>query len=327
MAKTMNLLWSCALVVALGCGAWADQTQTRIWSGELNIPNGGQVVQDLEFPVLSPGARVTQVDYEVTVDDWNKPENFWCSDYEIYIGNQTRGAFNSAVWHNQGGKTDGGQDSDAEDDSDVDVKGSLMTQFDGDAASQKWYVAVRDTVTSHSSSLQGLGRLTYVRLTIHYVVPQPDLQDAGEAYRVVSPNPVTPGDTVTVSCKVRNGGDLLAGLALSFMDRSLQRLPGLFILIPAAIGMRGNIFGALGSRLGTGIHSGIFEPDRDRRGFLGQNVMGSTYLTLATCLFLGPAAHIVIQVARHQGRRVLAFTRTGDTLTPSGTNPMPASNA
>ena len=40
---------------------------------------------------------------------------------------------------------------------------------------------------------------------------KPDLQDVGEAYRVVSPNPVTPGDTVTVSCKVQNRGNFLAG--------------------------------------------------------------------------------------------------------------------
>ncbi len=89
---------------------------------------------------------------------------------------------------------------------------------------------------------------------------------------------------------ISSGGDLLAGLALAFMTDSLQRLPGLTLMIPAAIGMRGNIFGALGSRLGTGIHSGQFEPSRDRDSFLGQNVMASVYLTLATSLFLAVAA-------------------------------------
>ena len=89
---------------------------------------------------------------------------------------------------------------------------------------------------------------------------------------------------------VSSGGDLLAGLALAFMDDSLQRLPSLFLLIPAAIGMRGNIFGALGSRLSTGILAGEFEVSRDREGFLGQNVLGAVYLTLATSLFLGAAA-------------------------------------
>ena len=96
-----------------------------------------------------------------------------------------------------------------------------------------------------------------------------------------------------VALFISSGGDLLAGLALAFMDRQLNELPGLFVLIPAAIGMRGNIFGALGSRLGTGINAGQFEPTLDREGFLGQNARGAWYLTLATCLFLGPAAHVV----------------------------------
>jgi mgtE-like transporter len=96
-----------------------------------------------------------------------------------------------------------------------------------------------------------------------------------------------------VALFISSGGDLLAGLALSFMDKQLRELPGLIVLIPAAIGMRGNIFGALGSRLGTGIHSGQFEPTLDRKGFLGQNALGTWHLTLATCLFLGPAAHLI----------------------------------
>lgn len=96
-----------------------------------------------------------------------------------------------------------------------------------------------------------------------------------------------------VALFISSGGDLLAGLALSFMDKQLRELPGLIVLIPAAIGMRGNIFGALGSRLGTGIHAGQFEPNLARGGFLRQNALSTWYLTLATCLFLGPAAHIV----------------------------------
>jgi mgtE-like transporter len=96
-----------------------------------------------------------------------------------------------------------------------------------------------------------------------------------------------------VALLISSGGDLLAGLALGFMTDSLTRLPGLFLLIPAAIGMRGNIFGALGSRLGTGIHTGQFEPSRERESFLGQNVLSSVSLTLATSLFLAAAARIV----------------------------------
>jgi mgtE-like transporter len=96
-----------------------------------------------------------------------------------------------------------------------------------------------------------------------------------------------------VALFISSGGDLLAGLALSFMSDSLTRLPGLIVLIPAAIGMRGNIFGALGSRLGTGIHSGQFDRSWQKDGFLRQNVAGSAILTFATCLFLGVCAHLV----------------------------------
>ncbi len=96
-----------------------------------------------------------------------------------------------------------------------------------------------------------------------------------------------------VALLISSGGDLLAGLALGFMTDSLTRLPGLFLLIPAAIGMRGNIFGALGSRLGTGMHTGQFEPSRERESFLGQNILASLYLTLATSLFLAGAARVV----------------------------------
>jgi mgtE-like transporter len=96
-----------------------------------------------------------------------------------------------------------------------------------------------------------------------------------------------------VALFISSGGDLLAGLALSFMSDDLARLPGLVVLIPAAIGMRGNIFGALGSRLGTGIHAGQFDRSWERDGYLRQNVAGSSVLTLATCLFLGAAAKVI----------------------------------
>jgi mgtE-like transporter len=88
-------------------------------------------------------------------------------------------------------------------------------------------------------------------------------------------------------------GNLPTGLALGFMTNRLSVLPGLFILIPAAIGMRGNIFGALGSRLGTSIHAGLFEITWNRRSVLYQNVYAATLLTFMTSLFLGTAARVV----------------------------------
>lgn len=75
---------------------------------------------------------------------------------------------------------------------------------------------------------------------------------------------------------------LLAGLTLAAMDHRIRAVSGLFVLIPVSIGMRGNIFGALAARLGTSIHSGLFEVSRRREGILYQNIHAAILLTVAT---------------------------------------------
>jgi mgtE-like transporter len=83
---------------------------------------------------------------------------------------------------------------------------------------------------------------------------------------------------------VSSAGDLLAGLTLGSITHTLDRLPGLLVLVPAAIGMRGNIFGALGSRLGTAIHAGTFRLSRRRDTIVGQNILAAVALTLSISL-------------------------------------------
>lgn len=80
---------------------------------------------------------------------------------------------------------------------------------------------------------------------------------------------------------------LIAGVTLSKMSHRIDAVDGLFILIPVSIGMRGNIFGALAARLGTSIHSGLFEVSRDRAGMLYQNIYAATLLTIATSATMG----------------------------------------
>src|SRR6266568_963709 len=92
---------------------------------------------------------------------------------------------------------------------------------------------------------------------------------------------------------VSSAGDLLAGLTLGAITHTLEQLPGLLVLVPAAIGMRGNIFGALGSRLGTSIHTGTFRLSRRRDTVVGQNILASLALTLSISLALAILAKAV----------------------------------
>ena len=55
-------------------------------------------------------------------------------------------------------------------------------------------------------------------------------------------------------------GGLVAGLVLGGMRGELRAVPGLLVLVPALLATRGNVYGALGARLSTGLHQGLIEP-------------------------------------------------------------------
>jgi mgtE-like transporter len=85
----------------------------------------------------------------------------------------------------------------------------------------------------------------------------------------------------------------VAGLTLSGIGDTLATLPGLLILAPAATGMRGTIFGAIGARLGTTNAAGTFEVSRERDGVLYQNVYVAIVTTLSSSLWLAMLARLV----------------------------------
>ena len=73
---------------------------------------------------------------------------------------------------------------------------------------------------------------------------------------------------------------LVAGLILASITDTLEELPGLLLLVPAAIAVKGNIFGALGSRLGTAIHAGTFRLSGRWDSVMVQNAVASVALSL-----------------------------------------------
>lgn len=88
---------------------------------------------------------------------------------------------------------------------------------------------------------------------------------------------------------------LLAGLTLGALTGTLEELPGLLVLVPAAVGMRGNVFGALGSRLGTSIHAGTFRLSRRTDTLVGQNLVAAIVLSISLSLVLAFLAKLVAE--------------------------------
>ena len=88
-------------------------------------------------------------------------------------------------------------------------------------------------------------------------------------------------------------GCLFTGIILGNMEFYLETFPGLMVIIPGAIGMRGNIFGSFGSRLSTHLHIGTLSPEFKRSDILTENITSSIILTMVLSVLLGIIAKAV----------------------------------
>ena len=89
----------------------------------------------------------------------------------------------------------------------------------------------------------------------------------------------------------------VAGLTLQGISGTLSKLDGFLILIPAAVGMRGTIFGAIGARLGTTNAAGTFEISFRRGNVLYRNFQVAVLTTFSSSLWLGILAKLAAAIS------------------------------
>ena len=85
-------------------------------------------------------------------------------------------------------------------------------------------------------------------------------------------------------------GGLLAGTMLAFATNQLALVPGLFILLPGFLEMRGNISGTLDARLVSGLWAGVVKPRVRRNRILRGNILADIFLAAAVSAVLGVVA-------------------------------------
>lgn len=102
-------------------------------------------------------------------------------------------------------------------------------------------------------------------------------------------------------------GDLIAGIILGKMTFFLETFPGLLVVIPGAIGMRGNIFGSFASRLSTSLHIGLISPEFEFSDDLNYNIFSSFVLTLVLSIFLGIVAKIFCILLHYPSMELIDF--------------------
>ena len=102
-------------------------------------------------------------------------------------------------------------------------------------------------------------------------------------------------------------GDLFAGIVLGKMTFFLETFPGLLVIIPGAIGMRGNIFGSFASRISTNLHIGMISPKFELSEQLNNNILSSFVLTLILSLFLAIIAKIFCIIFHFESIALIDF--------------------
>jgi mgtE-like transporter len=100
-----------------------------------------------------------------------------------------------------------------------------------------------------------------------------------------------------VALVLSTAAGFVAGLTLAHLTGTLTALPGLIVLIPAAVGMRGTIFGAIGARLGTADAAGLLTIDLRPGGILRRNVVVAVLTTFSSALWLAVLARVVCAIA------------------------------
>jgi len=87
-------------------------------------------------------------------------------------------------------------------------------------------------------------------------------------------------------------GESVAGLLFGGLDKAIEQAPGLIVMIPPLIGLRGNIGSALASRLGTATHLGLVSSREILNERAKTEVVTAIILSLILSLLIGVTAFI-----------------------------------
>lgn len=88
--------------------------------------------------------------------------------------------------------------------------------------------------------------------------------------------------------------ELCAGGVFTGMQESFAAfLPGLIVMVPPLLGLRGNINGALASRLGTGLNAGLIRPRLKLSAEIKANLASALILSVIASVTIGIFSFVV----------------------------------
>jgi len=93
-------------------------------------------------------------------------------------------------------------------------------------------------------------------------------------------------------------GGLFSGAVLGSgaMRAAFRQYPGLLLLLPAFLATRGNVYGAFGARLSSGLHQGLIEPDFEADPRLVNAVVASFLNGIGVSVLIGVLSWVILRV-------------------------------
>ncbi len=103
------------------------------------------------------------------------------------------------------------------------------------------------------------------------------------------------------------GGGIIAGTILGEdqMLSAFEMIPGLLLMLPALMDERGNIFGAMGARIATGLHQGLIEPRFTWQERLQTVFIAAFINTMFLAVFVAASSVVILNLL---GMEAAAFT-------------------
>lgn len=102
-------------------------------------------------------------------------------------------------------------------------------------------------------------------------------------------------------------GGIFAGSVLGSegMTAGFERFPGLLLLLPAFLATRGNVYGAMGARISSGLHQGMIDPSFswDRR--LVNAVAASFINGIGISVFIAVLSWVILHVLGRESARLV----------------------
>lgn len=87
-----------------------------------------------------------------------------------------------------------------------------------------------------------------------------------------------------------------AVLGTEGMVEGFERYPGLLFLLPAFLATRGNVYGALGARISSGLHQGVIDPAFEQDDRLVNAVVASFINGISISVFIGVLSWAILGV-------------------------------